>query len=506
MKIFKRLALLVLISCTVSISFGQKTDKIATDEATLQKLKTAVEANPNDLKVHKAYIEAMGIQNPGLEKQYQVWIKDHPAVLAFPYALGKAYQDEESPKAKPYLLQTVKIDPKYTEAWGGLWIDAERWGDFAAGRDYLAKAVDSDPSNPNYAFYYASSFSKIDQDKYEKLSLAVAKRFPDHERGAQALYWLGARSKNEADKIKYFEMLYQNYPPAKFNWSASGVSMLYDLFLSKDPEKALAIAEDLAKDPKLTKEWTDLVAQAKTATALKRAIDSKDVQTARSLVKAIKLPRYFGFNNNLILIKAQIDDINGNAQAAYDSLINAFVKGPTVKIREAMSTYGSKLGKSSAQLSSDIWAGLNANAKVATPFTLKQYLAEGSSSLSDYKGKVVLLTYWFPGCGPCRGEFPHFENVVKKFSKADLAYLGINIVANQNDYVVPFMKTSGYSFIPLEDVDGRAKGNLDNRRAAPVNFLIDQEGKLMFSNFRTDGDNEEDLELMINFLLANKKA
>ncbi|WP_262502372.1 TlpA family protein disulfide reductase [Pedobacter steynii] len=144
-------------------------------------------------------------------------------------------------------------------------------------------------------------------------------------------------------------------------------------------------------------------------------------------------------------------------------------------------------------------------ARLATPFTLKRYLTPGNTSITDYKGKVVLLTYWFPGCGPCRGEFPHFENVVRKFKGQALSYVGINIVSSQNDYVIPFMKSSGYSFTPLEDVKGRDKGNMDNRGAAPVNFLLDREGRVIFSDFRTDGDNEDELELMISTLLAGKK-
>jgi len=64
------------------------------------------------------------------------------------------------------------------------------------------------------------------------------------------------------------------------------------------------------------------------------------------------------------------------------------------------------------------------------------------------------------------------------------------------------MKSTGYSFLPLEDVRGREKGNLDNRNAAPVNFMIDKSGNLVFSNFRTDEHNEDDLELMINEVLA----
>ena len=93
---------------------------------------------------------------------------------------------------------------------------------------------------------------------------------------------------------------------------------------------------------------------------------------------------------------------------------------------------------------------------------------------------------------------------MKKFKGEKFVYLGINITAEQDDYVVPFMKSSGYSFIPLKDNDKWVKGPLDNRNAAPVNFLIDQEGKIIYSNFRTDGHNEATLELMINSVLNRK--
>ncbi len=37
---------------------------------------------------------------------------------------------------------------------------------------------------------------------------------------------------------------------------------------------------------------------------------------------------------------------------------------------------------------------------------------------------------------------------------------------------------------------------MDNRNAAPVNFLIDPDGRLVFSDFRVDGDNEGDLAML----------
>lgn len=483
-------------------------NEVVTDVAQLAKLKAAVEASPDSLSTHTAYTKAIGTENPALEKQYAIWMKKYPKSAMVPYGIAKAYLNEESPKAKPYLLKAVEIDPKFTEAWGGLWIDGERWGDFTVSRGYLAKATASDPSNPNYAFYYASSFGGIDEAKWRQMSLDVAKRFPNHERGAQALYWLAARSKTVADKMKYFELLHDSYAPDKFNWSASGMSSYFNILLSENPQKAVALAQEMAKNEKEEKkQWPDMVSQAQTVAKARTLIDQKKGTEALAVLKQLKLSRYSSFKTDLALLKAQADDVAGNIGAAYDSLIVTFAKTPSTSLRTAIAGYGNKLKKNAGQTDADIWTVLNTNAQVATPFNgLKRYLTQGTASLADYKGKVVLLTYWFPGCGPCRGEFPHFENVVKKFKGKDLEYLGINIVSKQNDYVVPFMKGSGYSFTPLEEIDGRAKGNLDNRGAAPMNFLIDKQGRLIFSYFRTDGDNEDDLELMINLLLNPKQA
>lgn len=478
-------------------------DEIITDKVALGKLKAAVIAQIDSPKVHQAYIKAMGIENPELEKQYAAWMKQYPKSAIIPYAIAKGYLDHENPKAKPYLLKAVAINPKFADAWGGLWTDGERWGDFEVSRGYLAKAAESDPSNPNYAFYYASSMGPVDESKWRQMSLEVAKRFPNHERGAQALYWLAVRSKKTEDKLKYFQLLRDSYAPEKFNWSSSGMSGYYNLLLSQDPNKALSLAEELAKNETAErKQWPALITQAKAVVEAKVLLDQKKGEEAIAVLNQLKLPRYSDFKTDLSIMKAKAAEISGHTQAAYDSLIVAFSKTPEVALKNVINSYGSKLGKTAGQVDADVWSVLDANAKAATPFAgLKRYMTSGTASLSDFKGKAVLLTYWFPGCGPCRGEFPHFENVVKKFKGKDLEYIGINIVSEQNDYVVPFMKSSGYSFTPLEDVKGRDKGNLDNRNAAPVNFLLDKEGRIVFSNFRTDGDNEEDLEMMISMLI-----
>lgn len=474
------------------------------EKSDLTRMKNAVEQFPDSLLLHEKYIKAVGLDDPQLELQYIDWIKKFPKSAIVPFAIGNAFQKKESPKAKPYLEKTVELDPGFTEGWGGLWIDAERWGDFARGQDYLAKATASDPSNPNYAFYYASSFEKEDWAEYVKRSLDVVKRFPANERGAQALYWLGVRSTNVSDKITYFELLKKSYSVAKFRWTKNGMSSYFDLLLSESPERALELSGEMSGTKSLEEEWTRFKETARAVVDAKKLMVPGKSLKALELLKTVKVPRYFSFNKTLVLLKAKAKVLAGNTGDAYESLILDFSKSPNHQFKASIMEYGIQLNKNKSQIEADIWKQLNSNSKVATPFSLKKYGSEGNLSLSDFKGKVVLLTYWFPGCGPCRGEFPHFQNVVNKFDDDDLVYVGINIVPDQNDYVLPFMKSSGYSFIPLEDFPERKKGNLDNGGAAPVNFLINKDGQVVFSNFRTDGNNEDELELMINLLLTDR--
>lgn len=500
----KRIIALVLLFPLLAVA-QMKEPALVTDKAELAKLIAAVEATPDSLKVHEAYTKAAGVNTPAVVVQYEKWMKKFPRSAMVPYGIGLAYVNRENPKAKPYLLKAVAIDPAFTEAWGNLWTDAQRWGDFKGGKEYLRKAAESDRSNASYAFYYANSF-KDDDTKREAMIFDLVKRFPDNERGAQGLYWLATDAKDIAYKVKIYEMLKSSYAPAKFSWSRSGMSSYYGLLLDTDPAKAVTLAEDMVKfKGEEMKGWENQLTIAQNVVAVKKLITEKKGAEALALIDKIKLPRYFGFNTGLSILKAESIAVSGNNQAAYDSLIVYFSKTPEVELKETLGVYGAKLGKNAAQVEADIWKRLDAISQPATPFTLKRYLTPGKASLSDYRGKVVLLTYWFPGCGPCRGEFPHFENALRKFKGKPVDYLGINIVSEQNEYVVPFMKGSGYTFTPLEEEEGRAKGNMDNRRAAPVNFLIDGEGRLIFNDFRIDGKNEDKLEMMINLLL-NKKA
>jgi len=452
-----------------------------------------------------AFVKASAQSKTALESQYAAWSKAYPNSSGVTYGLGKMYWDEELPTAKPYLLKAISINPKMSTAYFMLSIDAERWGDTAGARDYMAKAAATDPNNADYAFDYAYEFVNSDRKKFASLSLDIVKRFPNDKYGAMALYYLGEFSANDADKTRYWEQGLTQFPPAKFDWSEDSATELFDLYARTDPAKALALAQSL-KDIKVSygNSWEDNAALAQNTIQARKLMQDKDFAGAKALLDSSKISKYSKDGEMFDLLKAEATAGAGHVDDAYAALVTRYSKTPEDGVKDALAKYGQQLGKSPDQVDKDVWAARDAAAKPAPAFNLEAYLTSGKRSLADYHGKVVLLTFFFPGCGPCRGEFPHFENVLRGFRGQPVNYVAINVEADQDVYVKPFVHGTRYTFTPLKE-DGKQQEQDYHVRGEPTNFLIDQTGRIVYSNFRADDpEGERGLQLMIQSLLDHQ--
>ena len=99
-------------------------------------------------------------------------------------------------------------------------------------------------------------------------------------------------------------------------------------------------------------------------------------------------------------------------------------------------------------------------------------------SLSDYKGKVVLVNIWATWCPPCVEEMPSMEKLYQKFKGENFEILAVSIDETGLKAVAPFMKKSGLTFPALIDSEGTIK-TVYGITAIPESFIIDKQGFLI---------------------------
>lgn len=121
----------------------------------------------------------------------------------------------------------------------------------------------------------------------------------------------------------------------------------------------------------------------------------------------------------------------------------------------------------------DSIGGLKMGAK-APDFTLETL--EGKQvSLSDYKGKKVMLNFWATWCPPCKKEMPDMEKYSNQAGE-DVVILAVNIDP-END-VQAFINENGITFdIPLDSQSAKRPVNEQYKvMAIPTTYFIDSDG------------------------------
>lgn len=99
----------------------------------------------------------------------------------------------------------------------------------------------------------------------------------------------------------------------------------------------------------------------------------------------------------------------------------------------------------------------------------------GKLKLASLKGKVVVMDFWATWCGPCRGQYPLYEEVKKRFAgREDVVFLAIS-TDEDRDAVKPFLEQNKWNkSVYFED----GLGSTLKIHSIPATVVIDRSGKI----------------------------
>ena len=97
-------------------------------------------------------------------------------------------------------------------------------------------------------------------------------------------------------------------------------------------------------------------------------------------------------------------------------------------------------------------------------------------TLSQYRGKVVLLDFWATTCGGCKVEIPWYVEFDRKYQANGLALIGIDMYGESPDVVKLFMAKQGMKYPVAIGTD--ALGDRFGVKEMPLTMLIDRYGRI----------------------------
>jgi peroxiredoxin len=98
----------------------------------------------------------------------------------------------------------------------------------------------------------------------------------------------------------------------------------------------------------------------------------------------------------------------------------------------------------------------------------------GEISLSDYRGRPVILNFWATWCGPCRYEVPAFKAFTEKYPREEAVIIAVN-TQDDPDSARGYAIADKLKFLIPVDPRGTV-GRMYNVRGMPTTFFLNGAG------------------------------
>src|SRR5512135_1211185 len=112
----------------------------------------------------------------------------------------------------------------------------------------------------------------------------------------------------------------------------------------------------------------------------------------------------------------------------------------------------------------------------APDFTIQSYTTGQNVTLSDLRGKVVIVNFWASWCPPCREEAAYLEQTWRKYQDQGVVFIGVDYVDTEKE-ALAYIKEFDITYINGPDVGTRIS-QAYNIQGVPETFFVAKNGEL----------------------------
>lgn len=238
-----------------------------------------------------------------------------------------------------------------------------------------------------------------------------------------------------------------------------------------------------------------------------RALAEASLETAQygTALAAIKTAAalYEKTEPSLPEIEARLWQKLADRNRAEKAWLQAWQAGSKIAEGELKSLYEKKNGSLSGfvdYLYSKRESGTTAAKKMAPAFNVTA-LSGRSYDPASLRGKVVVLNFWFIGCGPCKAEMPGLNQLVAEFKEQDVVFLAFALDPTED--LRDFLKKTPFNYEVIADAGKLIESNF-SITSFPTHIIINRNGAIEATMTGGSAKRHEDIRPLITRLLQTK--